>query len=250
MPDALGWRKKFGIVTPSTNTIVQPEYDAMRPHGVTNHIARMHIPDDPVNNDADFDELIRRIDSSLEDAIDRVMTAKPDYLILGMSSESIWGGGLEPSRRIARRIRERAGEIGIAQAADAFPAALKALGVRKRIGVITPYFPVADGHIREYVDAIGFEVVRARHLSCRSPLLIAHTSEQELRQAIQELDGEDLDAIIQFGANQAGAKVAAEAENWLRKPVICINVATYWYALRQNGINDQLHGYGSLMADH
>ena len=250
MPDALGWRKKFGVVTPSTNTIVQPEYDAMRPHGVTNHIARMHIPDDPVNSDADFDELIHRIDAALEDAIDRVMTAKPDYLILGMSSESIWGGGLEPSRRIAKRIRDRAGDIGIAQAADAFPAALKALGAGKRLAVVTPYFPVADPHIREYIDAIGFEVARATHLSSRSPLMIAHTSEAELRQAIQQIDGDDIDAIIQFGANLAGASVAAEAERWLRKPVVCINAATYWYALRQNGIDDKVHGYGSLLEEH
>ena len=28
MPDALGWRLKFGVIAPSTNTIVQPEFDA------------------------------------------------------------------------------------------------------------------------------------------------------------------------------------------------------------------------------
>ena len=51
MPDILGWRCKFGVVTPSTNTVVQPEYDDMRPAGVTNHVARMHIPNDPVRSD-------------------------------------------------------------------------------------------------------------------------------------------------------------------------------------------------------
>ena len=33
MADVLGWRCKFGVVTPSTNTVVQPEYDEMRPRG-------------------------------------------------------------------------------------------------------------------------------------------------------------------------------------------------------------------------
>jgi maleate isomerase len=75
MPDVLGWRCKFGVVTPSTNTVVQPEYDDMRPAGVTNHVARMHIPNDPVRSDDDFAELIRRIDASLEGAVERVMTA-------------------------------------------------------------------------------------------------------------------------------------------------------------------------------
>ncbi len=38
--DALGYRKKIGIVVPSTNTIVGPECEDLRPLGVTNHVAR------------------------------------------------------------------------------------------------------------------------------------------------------------------------------------------------------------------
>lgn len=41
MTDTLGFRKKFGVIAPSTNTSVQPEFDAMRPRGVTNHFARI-----------------------------------------------------------------------------------------------------------------------------------------------------------------------------------------------------------------
>ena len=43
MVDYLGYRAKMGVTTPSTNTVVQPEYDDMRPPGVTNHLGRMHI---------------------------------------------------------------------------------------------------------------------------------------------------------------------------------------------------------------
>jgi hypothetical protein len=31
-------RQKFGVTTPSTSDVVQPEYDSMRPPGVTNHL--------------------------------------------------------------------------------------------------------------------------------------------------------------------------------------------------------------------
>ena len=55
MRDYLAWRLAFGVTTPSTNTVVQPEYDDMRPEGVTNHLARMVIADDPVTSDADFE---------------------------------------------------------------------------------------------------------------------------------------------------------------------------------------------------
>ena len=39
------------------------------------------------------------------------------------------------------------------------------------------------------------------------------------------------------------------AEKWLKKPVIAINTATYWYAMRANGMDDVVEGFGSLMTD-
>ena len=43
MTDSLGFRAKLGIIAPSTNTSVQPEMDAMRPFGVTNHFGRRWV---------------------------------------------------------------------------------------------------------------------------------------------------------------------------------------------------------------
>ena len=39
MTDVLGWRRKFGVIGPSTNTMVQPDFDGMRPPGVTSTTA-------------------------------------------------------------------------------------------------------------------------------------------------------------------------------------------------------------------
>jgi maleate isomerase len=46
------------------------------------------------------------------------------------------------------------------------------------------------------------------------------------------------------------AEVAAAAEFWLDKPVIAINTATYWYALRDYGIRDRIPGWGSLLMEY
>lgn len=252
MVDTFGWRCKFGVITPSTNTIVQPDYDDRRPVGVTNHISRMHIPDDPVGNDADFNELIRRIDVALEGALERVLTCRPDHIVLGISAESIWGGGLKPAEDITRRIRAKAGpDMKVTQAAYAFPAALQALGIEPgaTIGLVTPYFPVAAKHLKEYVEAIGYKLGKSVHLSLKSPVLIAHADEPTLRQAVKEVDGPEAEAIIQFGANLAFSSVALEAEKWLGKPVLAVNPTTYWHALRSHGIADRLQGFGRLFAE-
>lgn len=248
MTDSLGYRKKFAVVAPSTNTTVQPEFDAMRPRGVTNHFGRVHIPNDPIRNDDDFNQLMANIRSELLRAIDRVMTCEPDYLIMGMSSETFWDG-LEGSIALKSRIEKHAG-VKCAMGSDACQAALRCYPGVKRLGVITPYMPVGDDQVRRFLSDCGFEVVRLKGLKCASPVAIAHVSERILRDAILEVNGDDVDAVLQVGTNLAMARLAAIAEFWLDKPVLAINTATYWWALRQNGIDDRMEGFGSLMLEH
>lgn len=248
MTDSLGFRKKFGVVAPSTNTSVQPEYDLMRPRGVTNHFGRIHIPNDPIRSDADFNQLMVNIRGAMMTAIDQVMTCEPDYLILGMSSETFWDG-LEGSMRLRERVDAHAG-VKCAMGSDASQAALRKLGDIRRIGVITPYMPLGDGQVRRFFADCGFEVVRLKGLCCASPVAIAHVSDRALRDAIREVNGPDVDAVVQVGTNLIMARLAGIAEFWLDKPVVAINTATYWFALRQNGIADQMDGFGSLLLQH
>jgi maleate isomerase len=79
---------------------------------------------------------------------------------------------------------------------------------------------------------------------------IAHVSEKELRDAIIEVNDGSVEAIVQVGTNLAMARLAGIAEFWLDKPVLAINTATYWWALRQNGITDRVYGFGSLLVEH
>jgi maleate isomerase len=248
MPDALGWRLKLGVIAPSTNTIVQPDFDAMRPRGVTNHFGRIHIPNDPLRGDDDFTRLIETVRGEMMTAIDRVMTCEPDHLVMGMSSETFWDG-LDGSERLRERVEARAG-VKVTMGSDAARQALQQYGPLHRIAVVTPYMPVADQQVRRFFADCGYEVVRLEGLKCASPVLIAHVSEETLRDAIIRLNGADIEAIIQVGTNLSMAGLAGIAEFWLKKPVLAINTATYWAALRGNGIGDQMQGFGSLLAQH
>ncbi|MCC5987399.1 MAG: arylmalonate decarboxylase [Pararhodobacter sp.] len=248
MTDSLGYRRKFGVIAPSTNTSVQPEFDAMRPVGVTNHFSRIRIPDNPVHSDEDFNKLMDDIRESLMESVDSVMTCSPDYLVMGMSAETFWDG-LEGSVELEKRVEARAG-VKVAMGSDACQAALRKFGDIKRIAVITPYMPVGDAQVNRFFTDCGFEVAAIKGLKCQSPMLIAHESEQTLRDAIIELNDPSVEAIVQVGTNLAMARVAGIAEFWLDKPVIAINTATYWWALRQNGIDDKIQGFGSLLSHH
>ena len=245
MVDALGYRGKFAVIAPSTNTSVQPDFDDMRAPGITNHFSRIFIPDDPVASDADFEQLMVNIRAEMDSAVDRVMTCNPDYFVMGMSSETFWDG-LAKSEELKAHIQSMTG-LRVAMGSDACRAALKCYGDIRRIAVVTPYWPVGDRNVRKFFEDCGYEVLAIKGLNCESPSLIAHVQEDELRDAIMEVDKSEPDAIIQAGTNLAFAEVAAMAEFWLEKPVIAINTATYWHALRSMGLNDQMDGFGALL---
>ena len=247
MPDSIGWRANWGVIAPSTNTSVQPEFDDMRPRGVTNHHVRIWIPDDPVASDDDFNKLMDNIRLEFDNAILRVMTCNPDYIVMGMSAETFWDG-LAKSIELRERVKELSG-LGVAMGSDACQAALRCYGDIKRIGVVTPYWPVGDKNVKIFFEDCGFEVVAIKGLKCDSPANIAQVTEDQLRDALVELNEHDVEALVQVGTNLAMARLAGEAEKWLKKPVLAINTATYWYAMRANGMDDIIEGFGSLMTD-
>ena len=78
MPDQLGWRANWGVIAPSTNTSVQPEFDDMRPRVVTNHMSRIWIPTDPVTSAEQLAQPMANIRTERDNAILRVMTRAPD----------------------------------------------------------------------------------------------------------------------------------------------------------------------------
>jgi maleate isomerase len=246
MTDALGWRKKFGVIVPSTNTIVEPDFYRMSVPGVTAHISRIHIRDQNLSSDEAFANLLQQIRLEIKYAIERVLTAEPDYLVMGMSAETFWDG-VEGNRRFTKMISDWAGGLRVATGAEACERALKLFGVRT-IGVVTPYQPIGDRNVVRFFHDLGFEVTAIKGLRCPTAVAIAHVTEDELRRALIEVN-RDADALVQVGTNLSMVRLADEAERWLGKPVIAINAATWWMALRDNGIQDKVYGCGRLLRE-
>jgi maleate isomerase len=247
MPDVTGWRAKFGVIVPSTNTVVEHDFNRMAPPGVTFHTGRMYIERPAIDSDAAFEALLGEIRASITTAIRDVMTCEPDYLVMGMSAETFWGG-VAGNAAFIERVRAQSG-LAVSTGASACRAALEVLGVR-RIAAFSPYQPVADTQVARFFEEAGFDVVRVTGRRCATATAIARVGEDTLRTVLRELDGPDVDAIVQAGTNLSMVRLADEAERWLGKPVVAINAATLWHALRANGICDRLAGFGSLLREH
>ena len=245
--DILGWRKLFGVMGPSTNTVVQPDFDMMRPAGVTNHYSRIYTPDaDAISNET-FRAGAELIGANTLDAVRSVMTCSPDYLVMGMSAVTFYGGA-EGAQKWRDTIEREAG-LKLCTGSQSLIEAFNAYGGIRKIAVLSPYYPSANAQVAHFMSDHGIKVVRDTCLRCPSWTAIAQVPTATLREELKKLDGDDVDALVQVGTNLSMVRLAAAAELYLGKPVIAINAATYWNALRQNGIADRKIGFGRLMEE-
>ncbi|MFC4070305.1 maleate cis-trans isomerase family protein [Actinoplanes subglobosus] len=247
MTNIVGPRAVFGVIVPSTNTVVEHDYWGARVPGVAYRAGSMYIPDPVMNDDAGFEALLGQIRASIDTAVRDALTAEPDRLVMGMSAETFWGG-VEGNAAFERRLRERTG-LPVTTGAGSCRAALTELGCR-RIAVFSPYQPIADREVGRYFTEAGFEVTAITGLRCPTAMDIARVPPSRLVDLVASLDGPEVDAIVQVGTNLSFVGLADRLERDLGKPVIAINAATLWHALRSHGLSDQVSGAGTLLREH
>jgi len=152
------------------------------------------------------------------DAVRSVLTCHPDHLVMGMSAVTFFDGARGADRFIAQ-VKEVSG-LGVTVGSHACTAALNAYGGAKRLAILSPYWPAMNTEVIRYFGDMGFSVARDIALQCRSWTGIAQVTPQQCAAAIRQIDGDDVDAIVQVGTNLSMVKLAAMAELWLGKPVI------------------------------
>ena len=219
----------------------------MRPRGVTNHYSRIFTPNANAVSNESFRAGAEVIAGNTLDAVRSVMTCAPDHLVMGMSAVTFFDGE-KGADRFSREVEQESG-LKISIGSDSCHAAMQAYGGVKRIAILSPYWPSMNTEVARYFGDKGYSVVRDKCLQCRSWTQIAEVTTETLRGVLAEIDGDDIDAIVQVGTNLSMVRLAAAAEMWLGKPIIAINTATYWHALRANGIKDQTEGFGRLLSD-
>jgi maleate isomerase len=249
-------RAQIGVVIPSTNTGVEYDLQKFNLDGVTWHPSRFWIElrnwADEVESTGDdtdtvFERFLEIMRGEIPMSLRNVISAKVNHIMLGMSAETFWGGE-KGSIQFEAGIREHIGDLGLTTGAEATRKALDCFGVRS-LSVITPYPPVGDDNVRQYFEEIGYEVKKIKGLNRPSATAIAETSIQEVLEAVREVDGDDVDAVVQCGTNLSTVDLFPVLEHTLEKPLIPINVATIWHALRACGIDDRVTGKGRLMEE-
>jgi maleate isomerase len=245
--DALGYRAKVGVVVPGTNTTVQPEYDAMRPPGVTNHVTRMLLPPRPYDDMERYSHALQTEEGTLIEALDLLLQCEPAVVAHGHSIHSFRGDvdmALGEQQRLSAHCK-----VPFWTPSVAILRGLQTLKL-KRIAVLTPYWPPADAMIANWFRSAGFDVVGSDGLKATGPTNVARISLDAILAGFRLVDSDRAEALIHVGTALPVSSLTVRIEQIHGKPLIGVNVATYWAALRSVGINDRLKGFGVLVEEH
>lgn len=246
--DTLAFRAKVGVVVPATNTVVQPEYEAMRPPGVTNHVTRMLLPPRPYDDMAVYRRALETEQGHLEEALALLLPCEPHVVAHGHSIHS-FRGDLARAEADAAALAAFCGRPFITPS-TAVVRGLRATGDPRRIGVLTPYWPPAGELVADFFRSAGYTVARIVNMEARGPTNVAKFGTTAIMDAFAALAGDDVEAFVHVGTALPVSALTPEIETRFGRPLIGVNVATYWAALRAIGLPDRVQGFGRLLAEY
>ncbi len=232
MPDRFGPRGVIALFIPLQNSNMQPEYEAMRPPGISNQIYRFSL----AAPDKVPEAAIRDVAGGLG--------CWPDIVVIGNSVE-MRGLSAAAFDDYRAALQDKIGAVPLVTATDATVAGLKALGA-KRIAAISPMSDAYSDNVAAYYEEHGFEVPYHAGLQVGRSEDIIRIGFAEAHEALLSLDHDDVDAFLHVGGALGIADSIEKLEQELGRPVVSSNVATYWHTLRRLGLPDRLEGFGRL----
>lgn len=235
MPDRFGPRGVVAVLIPVQNSNMQPEYEMMRPEGISNQMYRFNItsPD--------------TVGEAVLEVVPHTLKCWPDMIIGGNSLE-MRDWSVEKQKWYTGEFEKLSEGKPFALATDAVIAALRTVGA-KRIGMMSPLSVANSQSAVDYYTAHGFEIASATALLVDHPVNAVNVPMERVIEAFEEVDSPDVDTLLHVGGSLGIVPLVQELEDKFGKPVLSVNAATYWYALRKMGINDPIPGFGKLLLE-
>jgi len=232
MPDRFGPKGVLAIMIPQQNSNMQPEYERLRPEGISNQIYRFDISGQD------------RVSEAMVEAIPQAGGCWPDMVLCSNSVEMrLWSVDKQIAYRKA--LHNAFPEAPIVTAGDACVAALKTIGA-KRLGLISPMSEEYSESARNFYRAHGFEVPETTWLQVKTSARIIDVQLEDIHAAFEKVNTEEVDTILHVGGALGVADMIDGIEKSIGKPVVSSTATGYWYALRMMGINDPLSHGGQL----
>lgn len=222
----LGWRGRFGYISPSTIQVPWELQDLL-PEGVGVVASVLGVR---AHQDSEF----QRAEQSVEAAIETVVGEGARAVVLAGVPLAV-RRGYRQEQEANQRWSQRFG-VPVTSAVAAVVAGFRHLGVRRPI-VVTAYLEELNRLIAAYLTEAGLEVVGVQGLSVRSPdeasrlePTVYYTLTRDLAATHPESD------CVFLGGRVDLQKVVMRLEQDMGVPVLHGTQAGLWWALRVLGV--------------
>ncbi len=242
MSYALVSGRRIGMLTPSSNTVLEPYTSAMFAafgDEASAHFGRFRVVEISMSEASKSQFTLEPI---LE-AAERLAEAEPALICWNGTSAS-WLG-LEKDRALCAAITERTG-VPATSTILAYDALFRKMGV-KSLGVVTPYIKDIETRMIANYASQGIEVVSAARLDEKDNYSFATYPPEKVGALVKQVAEAKPDAIAIVCTNFRGAPVAARIEQATGIPVLDSVSVTAAHCLREVGLNPaRVTGWGSV----
>jgi maleate isomerase len=234
-------RALLGILTPSSNTILEPVTAAILAGlpETSAHFSRFSVTrialSDGANAQFEFEPML---------AAARLLADAKVGVIAWSGTSASWLG-FERDRALCDLITKETGIVACTSVL-ALNELLTAGSVR-RLGLVSPYSrEVQDAIVANYARA-GIEVVAEAHAGISDNYAFSEIGDDEVGEMCRSVAKLGAEAIVIMCTNMRGARLAHELETELGIPVYDSSAAVVWQALALLGIDTRrVAGWGGM----
>ena len=236
-----GWRERIGLLIPSNNAVIEPEFARMAPEGVGVYGARVLCGVEPPER---LDQKLREAETQAARLADTQVNVMA-YACLATSFFRPEGW----SEAFCRKITDATG-IPCVTAESALVEALQTIGA-KRLAVATPQPSSRNAHVERMFASARFEVRSIRSLEIGDLSEVNRPGPEVAYRLGREADAAspEADAVCILATDFRTIEAIEPLERDLGKPVVTNNQAILWACLRRSGLTAPVEGYGRLLRD-
>ena len=223
---------RFGVLIPSTNSILERDAHVFLPHNVSAHFSRMRY-------DPSGAEPLVEMRRHAEQAASLLADSEMDVVAYGCTAGSLLTG-LSYDVELARALYGITGVSTITTASSVIDA-LRASGA-SRVSVVTPYSDQVDRMLIAYLEEQDIKVVSIGGFDGIEPREIPLIQPEAIVQAVLETEYDASEAIFLSCTAMRGMECIETVRNATGKPVVTSNQATFRKMFLETG-DAQLERY-------
>ncbi len=231
---------RIGVLVPSSNTTVEPEFYRALPRDVTLHTGRLFLT--RITPDS-----IEKTAEEIERESRYLATADVDVILLGATAPSFLKG-VGYDQRLIAKIAAASGKPATTTS-TAMLEALAAVGAR-RVALGSAYTDEVNKIAAAFLEANGYQVTALDGLGHVDNLEVGRLDVETAYESGRRVDGPEADAVLLACTNWQSMAIIERLENDIGKPVITTTQASLWACLRMLGRGPEVKGFGRLFSHH